>query len=406
LIAQKECSSAQYEEQLLSKYPSSRQDISAANAFLNNWRSDIVTSGAGSPVDNLPVITIPVVIHILYKESSHNISDEQVYSQIETLNKAFMFQHADTGRIPSYFRNLAANCRIQFCLAKKDPKGYVTSGIIRKSTGITMFNLDDRIKYSSQGGDDAWPSDKYLNIWVGNLAGGLIGYSSALGGPADRDGIAIRPNAFGTHGSAAAPFEFGKTAVHEVGHWLGLRHIWGDASCGNDYVDDTPTQRSSNNGCPSGIKVSCSNGPYGDMYMNYMDLTNDKCMVMFTIGQMNRMRSAFAPGGPRAALLNSQACNDNGLPQPIVVPESEKPVVKLVNAYPNPAQSILYIDIKDNVELLGAEITIVNQFGLAVKTARISQARTSINVANLVHGIYILKVDNGKNKYQEKFLKL
>lgn len=403
LYAQKECSTTQYEEALLAKYPTLRQEISAANEAL---KSTAVTSGAGAPTGILPVINIPVVVHVLYKEAAQNISDEQILSQIDALNKAFQLQHADTSKIPAYFRELAANCRITFCLAKVDPKGFATSGIVRKSTWVSMFGMDDRIKYSNQGGDDAWPADKYLNIWTGNLAGGLLGYSSVLGGPADRDGVVIRPNAFGTLGNVAAPFHQGKTAVHEIGHWLGLRHIWGDATCGDDLVDDTPQQRAATRGCPSGIKQSCGANATGDMYMNYMDLTDDQCMFMFTAGQMNRMRNAFAAGGPRAALLSSNGCSGTPLPQPIEAPVVEKPAVKLFTVYPNPVQHTLYIDVKENAELLGAEVKLLNQFGQPVQSVRIAQSRTAISVAHLARGVYFIKVDGGNYKYQEKFLKL
>lgn len=403
IFAQKECVTTQYADELLKQQPALQQKIISANSFLNNIRSAAIM-GAGTPTSGVaPVITIPVVVHILYKDASQNISDDQVHAQIEILNKAFQLQHADTAKIPARFRDLAANCRIEFCLAKVDPKGYATSGIIRKSTWVTMFGIDDRIKYSDRGGDDAWPRDKYLNIWVGNLAGGIAGYSSPIGGPADRDGIAILTNAFGTKG--VPPYHMGRTAVHEVGHWLGLRHIWGDATCGDDLVDDTPTQRTSNRGCPSGIKLSCDNKGNGDMYMNYMDLTSDDCMLMFTFGQMNRMRSAFEPGGPRHSILSSEGCTGTPLPAPIEAPETPVPAIKLLNVYPNPAQNRIVIDISENPELLGSDVQLLNHFGVPVKAVRLAQYVTTIYINHLPGGMYIIKL-NGSKKYQEKFLKL
>jgi hypothetical protein len=404
-FAQKECNSAQYEEQLLKTLPAFKQNIASANSFLNNTRSEVLMGGAGGPASGiLPVITIPVVVHVLYKDAYQDFTDAQVKEQIDILNKAFQLQHADTAKIPARFRDLAANCRIEFCLAKVDPKGVATNGIIRKSTWVTMFGIDDRIKYSDKGGDDAWSTDKYLNIWVGNIAGGVAGYSSPLGGPADRDGVVIITTAFGTKNGP--PYNGGKTLVHEVGHWLGLRHIWGDAACGNDHVDDTPTQKTANRGCPSGIKLSCETSGNGDMYMNYMDLTNDDCMLMFTYGQMERMRAAFAPGGPRNGILSSNGCNGTPLPAPIAAPAVViEPVVKLMNLYPNPAQSMIVIDITENTELLGSDVQLLNQFGLPVKTVRLSQNKTTIHINNMPAGMYIIKL-SGSKKYQEKFLKL
>lgn len=404
--AQKECASATYQDELLKLQPSAKQSVNAATSFQNiSSRGEGIMSGPGtSPVD-IPVITIPVVVHLMYKDASENINDEQILSQIDILNKAFQLQHADTGKIPAHFRSLAANCRIQFCLAKVDPKGYATNGIVRKSTWVTLYGIDDRIKFSDRGGDDAWPRDKYLNVWIGTMAGGLVGYASPMGGPANTDGIVIYSRAFGTKGTTAYPYHMGKTLVHEVGHWLGLRHIWGDASCGDDLIDDTPQQRTANRGCPSGIKQSCGSAAYGDMYMNYMDLTADDCLLMFTYGQMNKMRSAFASGGPRNALLSSNACTGTALPAPIATPDA--PVeVKLIGLYPNPVASRLTIDLKENAELVGHEAILINQLGQPVKRIRLTQVKTTVEIAALQSGMYMLTIDGAGKKMQEKFLKL
>ena len=397
----------QYQETLLQNRPSLSDRIASANNFLNNYRPEISLSPAGSAPVSIPVITIPVVVHVLYNEASQNISDEQVLSQIDVLNKAFNLQHADTGRIPSYFKELAANCRIQFCLAKVDPKGHATNGIVRKSTWVSMYGFDDRIKFSDKGGDDAWDADRYFNIWVGNLAGGMVGYSSPVGAPKETDGIAVKPTAFGTKGTASAPYNLGKTVVHETGHWLGLRHIWGDATCGDDLVDDTPRQKTSNRGCPSGIKPGCDNTPYGENYQNYMDLTSDECMLMFTVGQMNRMRSSFAVGGPHYKILSSNGCTGTPLPGEAQVPRAEdKPVVKLIGIYPNPVQNNLVIDIMENSDLIGADVQVLNQMGQPVKAFRIMQTKTTVNVAQFTGGMYIVRINGVGKKYQEKFLKL
>jgi hypothetical protein len=142
------------------------------------------------------------------------------------------------------------------------------------------------------------------------------------------------------------------------------------------------------------------------MYMNYMDLTSDDCMLMFTAGQMNRMRSAFATGGPRFGLLTSNGCSGTSLPEAIIVPEEEAPAVKLVHVYPNPAQNNLVIDLKENMELLGYQAQIITPWGQVVATVRLSQAKTTINITRLAAGMYIIKLYGGSKKYQEKFLKL
>ncbi len=170
---------------------------------------------------------------------------------------------------------------------------------MRKATSVRAFSIDESIRSSASGGSDPWDAASYLNIWVAPLTRGLVGYASPPGIRKELDGIVIAFNAFGTNGSAYAPYNKGRTTTHEIGHWLGLRHIWGDADCGNDYIDDTPPQSSSTNGCPSGVISTCDNGPNGNMYMNFMDFTDDACISMFTRGQSAVMRSLFEEGSAR-----------------------------------------------------------------------------------------------------------
>ncbi len=252
------------------------------------------------------VVTIPVVVHVVYNTSAQNISDAQINSQINILNQDFRKLNADVSLLPSVFSALAADCEIQFCLAQRDPQGLATNGIVRRSTTTTSFSSNNAIKSSTSGGSSPWPSNAYLNIWVGNLSGGLLGYAQFPGGAASTDGVVVNYTAFGNTGTAAAPFNKGRTATHEVGHWLNLRHIWGDATCGDDFVGDTPTQQTANYGCPAFPRVTCNNGPNGDLHMNYMDYTDDACMYMFTTGQKTRMLASL--NTTRASLLTSQGC--------------------------------------------------------------------------------------------------
>ena len=254
------------------------------------------------------IVNIPVVVHVLYNTTSQNITDAQIKSQIDVLNEDFRKLNADRTKVPSAFVGLAADVEVTFCLASKSPAGTTTTGIIRKSTTKTSFASDDAMKYSSLGGSDAWNTSQYLNLWVCNLGGGLLGYAQFPGGPAATDGVVVLYSAFGRTGTLSAPYNKGRTATHEVGHWLNLRHIWGDASCGSDLVTDTPTQQTSNSGCPAFPHTTCSNGVNGDMFMNYMDYTDDACMYMFSTGQKTRMRALFAVGGARVGLTTSTGC--------------------------------------------------------------------------------------------------
>jgi hypothetical protein len=199
----------------------------------------------------------------------------------------------------------AADVQVEFCLASIDPAGNSTSGITRTPTSTTAFGTNDQMKFTSSGGKDAWPTASYLNIWVCDISGGILGYAQFPGGSATTDGVVVDYQYFGTTGTATAPFNLGRTATHEVGHWLNLRHIWGDGGCTvDDFVNDTPVSDAPNFGCATG-HVSCGTV---DMVQNYMDYSDDACMNLFSAGQKTRMQALFAPGGFRAGLLNSPGC--------------------------------------------------------------------------------------------------
>lgn len=258
---------------------------------------------------------IPVVVHVVYSNDEQNISDEQIHSQIEILTADFRKRNTDITDLPAAFAPLAADARIEFTLATSDPSGNPTTGITRTATTRSEFADDDAVKSSTTGGADAWPRETYLNIWVCELAGGLLGYAQFPGGPAATDGVVILHRAFGTNGTARAPFDKGRTTTHEVGHWLNLRHIWGDdgTGCsGSDFVADTPNQGGPNYGKPTFPTISCGNGPHGDMFMNFMDYVDDAAMMMFSSGQVTRMHATL--DGFRSTLGSAIACGDIELP--------------------------------------------------------------------------------------------
>jgi hypothetical protein len=221
--------------------------------------------------------------------------------------------NADAANTPSIFT--ASNTDIQFCLATVDPTGAATTGITRTSTATTAFSTNDAMKNNATGGKSAWDASKYLNIWVCDISGGILGYAQFPGGSASTDGVVIDYQYFGTIGTSTAPFNLGRTATHEVGHWLNLRHIWGDATCGTDQVADTPTHNTANYGCPTYPHLSTCTGTPVEMTMNYMDYTDDACMYMFSAGQTARMQALFATGGARTSLLSSNGC---GTPAPVL----------------------------------------------------------------------------------------
>jgi hypothetical protein len=245
------------------------------------------------------VTEISVVVHVVYSNAAGNISDAQILSQIDVLNLDYRAKNSDRPKVPSVWSGLVADANIQFALATTDPGGKPTNGITRTSTTNPSFGTDDKVKSSTTGGADPWPSDRFLNIWVCQLGGGLLGYAQFPGGPPATDGVVILHSAFGTIGTATDPFNKGRTATHEIGHWLNLIHIWGDRlDCkGTDDVDDTPPAQAPNYGKPVFPHVTCNNGPNGDMFMNYMDYVDDDSMFMFTVGQGARMAATL--DGPR-----------------------------------------------------------------------------------------------------------
>jgi hypothetical protein len=253
------------------------------------------------------LVTIPVVFHIVYNGTVSNVSDAQIMSQLQVLNQDFRRLNSDVTNTPTVFT--ASDPNIEFCLATVDPSGNPTSGITRTSTTVASWSTNDYVKYGVRGGKDAWDRDKYLNVWVCVMSGGILGYAQFPGGAAATDGVVIDYRYFGTIGTATAPFNKGRTATHEVGHWLNLRHIWGDANCGSDLVNDTPTHNTSNYGCPTYPHLSTCTGAPVEMTMNYMDYTDDACMYMFSPGQSTRMQALFAAGGARASLLTSNGCS-------------------------------------------------------------------------------------------------
>lgn len=282
-----------------------------------NRRSIETFSTAARLVPRSTVVRIPVVVHVIYRTDSENISQEQIDSQIAALNRDFRLHNADRKNIPKPFRELAVDTLIEFALAVRDPDDKPTTGVTRTKTSKTVFPYDstdrdstrklDQLVKQQEFGKLAWPSSDYLNLWVCSLGGGLLGYAQFPGGASSTDGVVILNKAFGSGGIAEKPFDLGRTAVHEVGHWLNLLHIWGDDGGGcsaSDNVHDTPNQGGANTRKPKFPRISCNNGPNGDMFMNYMDYVDDDTMVMFSKGQVERMNATLA--GPRASLAQSK----------------------------------------------------------------------------------------------------
>ena len=267
----------------------SRSILAKSNNGKGGGKPGSGDGGGTEPVtDDLGVVNIPVVVHVVYSNSQENISDAQINSQIAVLNDDFRAANNDVSNAPSEFADDVADSEISFTLAN----------VYRHSSSTSQWGTNDAVKAAYP---PVSPSNT-LNIWVANIGGGILGYAQFPGGPSATDGVVISPQYFGTTGYVSAPFNKGRTGTHEVGHYLNLRHIWGDGRCKqDDFVADTPESDGPNYGCPSYPTVNCRNT---DMTMNYMDYTNDACMYMFSEGQKARMRTIFMDGGPRTGFVN------------------------------------------------------------------------------------------------------
>jgi hypothetical protein len=318
-IGQRTCGTI-YNQEYINSLPSDVQEqIERLNQQLQEKDSDTENLqnqfSTTTFIDPNDVIFIPVVVHVVWNTLAQNISDAQICSQIQVLNEDFARSNPDAANTPGAFLGAASNPRIQFYLATVDPSGNPTTGITRTNTTITAFGQNNNVKFNASGGRNAWPANRYLNLWVTNLGLNsqgrqILGFAqppTSLSSSPSTDGVVMHWRAFGrgTGFNLISEFNRGRTATHEVGHWLWLIHIWGPddgITCsGSDDVIDTPNQAGSSMGVPTFPRTdNCTMSNPGIMFMNYMDYTFDIGMNMFTNGQKQRMRSNFNPGGFRA----------------------------------------------------------------------------------------------------------
>lgn len=372
------------------------------------------------------VYNIPVIFHVLHNNetvnstaatSGRNLNAAQINSQITILNQDFRKLNTDfsTTVTQSAFMNAAADCEINFCAAKVNPTGSVLAepGIDRinvSSKGwsalpYTMSYIESTVKPGS-----SWDPTKYLNIWILEFGGadiGTLGYAQfptipsgttpvtdmvGFGGAANTDGVVFDFQYVGNTGTAQYPFNKGRTATHEIGHWLGLWHINGDSNCGNDYCTDTPAQSSLTSGCPSTTGGTSSSGcsaspnPPGKMYQNYMDYSDDRCMTMFTLNQKSRMQAVMANCVRRLSLSTSTVCSVAGI--------EENSANIEVEIYPNPTNGELFV----GVNLLDAQdftINVINTLGQVVKEVKQYQSnggKIKVDLSDKNTGVYFVSI--------------
>lgn len=443
------CATVEYEEKLREENPNN-----VSEEVFESWLSTKIAQTKKSKVTGklaVEVYTIPVVIHIIHNGDAvnrvgnavgENISDAQAISQIEVLNQDFRRLEGTPGGLNS--TGVAVDVGIEFVLAKQDPNGYETSGVVRHN--ITPYTDDiannsasdnnGRLTYT--GGVDwetvedvekmkeetQWDPTKYLNIWIIRPGGkteengglnGILGYAqppsnsnldglNVYGGASGTDGVVIAYHAFGDRKKSDGSFlmnnEYneGRTTTHEVGHWLGLRHIWGDTnSCSNDdYCADTPDANEAHFDCD--VFDTCSNDGLGnDMVENYMDYTADTCMDTFTQDQKDRMIAVMNNSPRRVELLTSIA-----LEEPLY---SNKELEEYLVS-PNPVIDLMNIIGFANGTV---KLSLADASGKVVLTETYYNVDTvlsqELDLGFLTPGLYIIFIEKEDHKVAKRIIK-
>ncbi|OWP77539.1 hypothetical protein BWK62_07245 [Flavobacterium oreochromis] len=410
------CYSTEYEKHLREKH-SNRATTVEFESWINK-KIDLQKNQLNKE-ERVAIITIPVVVHVIHNGDAYgeneNIRDEQVFSQIQVLNDDFRRRINTAG----YNTNpVGADVEIQFCLAKTNPDGNLTNGIDRVDFGRVFFNkhaIENELKPRT-----IWNPEEYLNIWTCVFGDDLInvqGYAqfpsssglSGLGvneGIASTDGVVIGYNKFGSsvifpEGVYNAPYDRGRTTTHEIGHWLGLYHIWGDNSdctLNNDFCADTPVSLNPNRGCPKNVD-SCPLDRGKDMVENYMDYTDDICMNIFTNDQKKRIRTVLKNAERRRNLERSTKCQEPNLI------DEDFGMLSKISIYPNPVNAELTIAMPNEDELPEAYVLLnsIGQEVAAKKDLKIEDLK--LVVSHLTNGIYFLKVQKAGKKVTLKFVK-
>jgi len=352
--------------------------------------------------------TIPVVVHVVYNTEDQNLEDSVILRQIETLNEDYQRTNADTANMRPDFDIVKGSPNIEFELTQTNPQGQPSTGITRTETSqetfgdIGLISGDfselEKVKQTAEGGHDPWDQSRYLNIWVCNMevfnSPALLGYATPPAGlpnwppgsnPNLIDGVVIQYQAFGSNNpnvldAGQGPVTvMGRTTTHEVGHYLGLRHIWGDGDCNEqDGIDDTPNAEDQSQQDCDDTKNTCVDTIQGtdlpDMIENYMDYSAETCQNSFTQGQVDLMRG----------VLNNQRydlVHDN--------PASVKEQTTEAKIYPNPAQDQITVVLEngtaETIEVLGSS-------GRQVLSTGSSAQETSLDVSALDNGVYFIRI--------------
>lgn len=408
------CATTDVEKKMEQSYPGYRDAV--RNAFFKAKTNAEVNAARSNVIDT--IYRIRTVVHVVYTRPEENLDDSIILSQIEVLNEDYRRRNPDAANTRAIFQDFAADAGIEFFLADEDPNGNPTNGITHTQGNPAPsifggFGANDDVKQSSKGGVNPWPTDRYFNIWVCNLLGGLgvLGYAYPPAAPlpnwgtqnpnADsaKQGVVLYYKAVGRNNPYAIDntTDGGRSATHEVGHYLGLRHIWGDDNSlfgpgnkcagdvggGEDGIDDTPDAKdASQQNCDS-TKNTCPDPnldqDYPDMIENFMDYSSDDCLNMFTNGQVALMREVIKLYRSKVAEKipnNTSAIQDF-------------PFHQLIKITPNPAKDFIVVESKIN-EIEPAQIQLLSLDGRVLQTTHAVFPTTKISISELRGGFYLL----------------
>lgn len=399
------CGTMEYVKWMEAKDPTYASKLEAAEKLMNDWQNAQLLNKTDRA--EATEYVIPIVVHVVYNTSAEKITTGEVARQVAILNNDYNRLNSDTTLTPSAFKPVASRMHVTFCLADKDPSNNPTSGIVYKHiSGDTFFTNDDKVKFTSQGGDDAWDVNKYLNIWVCNLGGGLLGYGAFPTSPLTGSfGVVILYSAFGDS-AVISPYNKGRTCTHEIGHCFNLHHVWGDdgglcpwSGGADDGCADTPPQANSTFGCPTFPHTdACSPSSPGIMFENFLDYTDDPCMNIFT--QCQAGIAAAAINGPLASLLTSNvaSCTPIGIKEVHLSDE--------VKIFPNPTTGIATIDL--NLKTAShITIQVYNIMGQTIQRWEQNNFTTGslkVNLSSQPNGLYFVKVSDGTSLVVKKLM--